>query len=152
MLFRLKTNKVVPTIPTVGFNAEEVQVSGISILMWDLGGQAKIRSLWEHYTQDISGVVFVVDASDKGRLKEGRFGRKGLEKFPSLTLFASRTAHDEMYRILRSPDLSKVKPLLIMANKQDQPSSMSAQEVSVASKQFRFWKPSAHPQFRCVLH
>ena len=38
-------------------------------------------------------------------------------------------AREEISRILSAPGLDKVKPLLIMANKQDQPNAMKAQEV-----------------------
>jgi ADP-ribosylation factor 1/2 len=48
-----------------------VEVGGVSVVMWDLGGQAKIRSLWEHYMKDATGLVFVVDSSDVTRLSEG---------------------------------------------------------------------------------
>ncbi len=36
-----------------------------------MGGQVKLRSLWDKYTQDVNGVIFVVDASDQSRLTEG---------------------------------------------------------------------------------
>jgi GTPase SAR1 family protein len=50
----------------------QVEVGGVSVVMWDLGGQAKIRSLWEHYMKDATGLVFVVDSSDVSRLSEGK--------------------------------------------------------------------------------
>jgi len=35
-----------------------------------VGGQGAIRSVWRHYYQGVSGVVFVVDSSDRQRFKE----------------------------------------------------------------------------------
>ena len=37
------------TIPTIGFNVEEVNYKNLSMTMWDVGGQDKIRRLWSHY-------------------------------------------------------------------------------------------------------
>ena len=31
-----------PTIPTVGFNLEEVTVGGVKLTIWDCGGQEKV--------------------------------------------------------------------------------------------------------------
>ena len=33
------------TIPTVGFNMKKVQKGGVSIKMWDMGGQPRFRSV-----------------------------------------------------------------------------------------------------------
>ncbi|KAG5179694.1 ADP-ribosylation factor, partial [Tribonema minus] len=74
LLYRVQTNgSIVPTKPTIGFNAEQVEIDGVSVVMWDLGGQATIRSLWGHYVKDASGLVFVVDSSDVSRLNEGMY-------------------------------------------------------------------------------
>ena len=35
-----------------GFNVETVDVSGIRLDVWDVGGQDKLRSLWKHYIQN----------------------------------------------------------------------------------------------------
>ena len=32
-----------PTIPTVGFNLEEVTVGGVKLTIWDCGGQEKVN-------------------------------------------------------------------------------------------------------------
>ena len=52
ILYKLKLNENVTTIPTIGFNVEEVTpVKNITFTMWDVGGQEKIRPLWRHYYQ-----------------------------------------------------------------------------------------------------
>ena len=44
--------------------------------MWDLGGQSGLRPYWRCYYQDTNAVIFVVDSSDRERLK---FSREELE-------------------------------------------------------------------------
>ena len=52
ILYKLKLNEQVTTIPTIGFNVEEVTpVKNVTFTMWDVGGQEKIRPLWRHYYQ-----------------------------------------------------------------------------------------------------
>lgn len=52
ILYKLKLNENVTTIPTIGFNVEEVNpVKNVTFTMWDVGGQEKIRPLWRHYYQ-----------------------------------------------------------------------------------------------------
>ena len=43
ILYKLKLNDVVTTIPTIGFNVEEVQFQNLSMTIWDIGGQKTIR-------------------------------------------------------------------------------------------------------------
>ncbi|MPC37332.1 ADP-ribosylation factor-like protein 4A [Portunus trituberculatus] len=45
---------------------------GTSFLIWDVGGQEKIRPLWRSYTRCTDGIVFVVDSVDLERLEEAR--------------------------------------------------------------------------------
>ena len=49
ILFKLKQNEFVQTIPTIGFNVEELEYKNIKFTVWDVGGLHKIRSLWKHY-------------------------------------------------------------------------------------------------------
>ena len=43
ILYKLKLGEVVTTIPTIGFNVEQVDYKNISFTVWDVGGQDKIR-------------------------------------------------------------------------------------------------------------
>ena len=38
ILYKLKLNEVVPSIPTIGFNVETVQYRNIKLIMQDIGG------------------------------------------------------------------------------------------------------------------
>jgi small GTP-binding protein len=56
ILYKLKLNETVSTIPTLGFNVETVTpVKGLEFTVWDVGGQEKLRSLWNYYYQDSCG-------------------------------------------------------------------------------------------------
>jgi len=53
ILYKLKLNQDVTTIPTVGFNVETVTYKNTKFNVWDVGGQDKIRPLWRHYFSGI---------------------------------------------------------------------------------------------------
>ena len=109
VLYKLKLNEVVSTIPTIGFNVETVKPGkNVSFTVWDVGGQDKIRPLWRHYFTGTEGLVFVVDSADKTRFSEAR---------------------DELNWILESEEMMGV-PLVIMANKQDMPNACSPGDVA----------------------
>ena len=65
-------------------------------MVWDVGGQEKVRPLWRPYTRATDAVIFVVDSTDVERLEEAKL---------------------ELHRIMRTPDNVGV-PLLVIANKQ----------------------------------
>ena len=108
LLYRLKVGEIVTTIPTIGFNVETVTAGRNTLTVWDVGGKDKIRPLWRHYFQATSGLIFVVDSSDRERLPE---------------------AKEELDRLLTENELNEV-PVLVFANKQDRPGAMCVNEVS----------------------
>merc|ERR1712099_228399 len=72
VLYRLKLNEVVTTIPTIGFNVETVEYKNLRFTVWDVGGQDKIRPLWRHYYQGTNGLIYVVDSNDRDRVENAR--------------------------------------------------------------------------------
>ncbi|CAM9718866.1 unnamed protein product, partial [Choristocarpus tenellus] len=98
LLYQLCANQAIATIPTVGFNVEEIQLPGCTLVVWDLGGQANLRGLWVHYVKGVSGVIFMLDSSDLVRLRE---------------------AETELATLLASADLEKEAAVLLLANKKD---------------------------------
>ena len=70
MLKLLKIGEVVNSIPTIGFNVEELTYNDISFHMWDIGGQTKIRQLWSHYYDNLDGIMFMIDSNDVSRMEE----------------------------------------------------------------------------------
>ena len=97
ILYKLKLDSDVTTIPTVGFNVETVTYKNTKFNVWDVGGQDKIRPLWRHYFSGTQGLIFVVDSNDPDRLKEAREELK--------TIIENREMKDAL--------------LLVFANKQD---------------------------------
>ena len=97
ILFRLKFDETISTIPTIGFNVETITVAGVTFNVWDVGGQDKLRPLWRHYMRSTDGLIFVVDSADKQRLDEAKV---------------------ELMDLVRCEDMKGV-PILIIANKQD---------------------------------
>lgn len=91
-------------IPTVGFNMRRVQKGGVTLKIWDLGGQARFRTMWERYCRGVSAVVFVIDAADEDRFE---------------------TARVELHDILSRPALAGI-PLLVLANKSDLPGAVKS--------------------------
>lgn len=89
-------------IPTVGFNMRRVQKGGVTLKMWDLGGQARFRTMWERYCRGVSAVVFVIDAADYDRFD---------------------TARLELQDILSRRALDGI-PVLVLANKSDLPGAV----------------------------
>ena len=56
ILYQLKLNEQVTTIPTFGFNVQKVSsCKGLTFTVWDVGGQGKLRDLWKHYYQNTEG-------------------------------------------------------------------------------------------------
>ncbi|XP_070566757.1 ADP-ribosylation factor 3-like [Ptychodera flava] len=109
ILYKVKLNETVTTIPTIGFNVETVKPKkGLEFTVWDVGGQEKIRALWRHYYTGSDGLIFVVDSSDKLRLCE---------------------AKEELFAILESDEMTEGVPVLILANKQDLPGACSPAEI-----------------------
>ncbi|XP_043911403.1 ADP-ribosylation factor-like [Protopterus annectens] len=108
ILYKLKVNETVITVPTIGFNVETVEpVHNISFTVWDVGGQTKIRSLWKHYFMNTDGLIFVLDSADTERFTEARA---------------------ELKMILKDENMQKV-PVLVIANKQDLPGAQSPSEL-----------------------
>ena len=70
ILYKFKLGGVVHTIPTIGFNVEKVHYKNTEFIVWDVGGQDKIRPLWRHYFTNTQGLIFVVDSNDKERVAE----------------------------------------------------------------------------------
>ena len=63
ILYCMKLGQAITnTIPTMGFNIEEIKYKNLTINAFDLGGQNKFRSMWSHYYDGTDAVIFVVDS------------------------------------------------------------------------------------------
>ena len=96
-------------IPTIGFNIECVEYKKMIFSLWDLGGAKETRSFWRFYYEGSQGIIFVFDStSDALRVEEAR---------------------EDLHRLLTEHELWDA-PLLIMANKQDEPRAMAPREIT----------------------
>lgn len=104
VLYRLKFNEFVNTVPTIGSNTERVRLNngtarGISCHLWNVGGQEKLRPLWKSYSRCTDGIAYVVDSVDAEHLDEAK------------------------------AELHKVARLTENQNKQDLPGSLPAADI-----------------------
>jgi len=95
------------TIPTMGFNIEEIQYKNLTFKAWDLGGQARFRQMWHHYYEHTDAVIFVIDSNDRQRFQESK---------------------QELHALLNQEVLRNC-PFLIFANKQDLPEAAELSEI-----------------------
>mmetsp|Transcript_10978 Transcript_10978/g.12053 ORF Transcript_10978/g.12053 Transcript_10978/m.12053 type:complete len:178 (+) Transcript_10978:39-572(+) len=107
VLYRLNLGETVRSIPTIGFNVEEVRYKKLQMQIWDIGGQDKIRPLWRHYYNKVDALIYVVDSSDTDRFDE---------------------AHLELKKVLSVAQL-RGAPVLVFANKQDLPKASPIMEM-----------------------
>jgi len=103
----LPANKIVPT---VGLNVGKLEVDKKSLVLWDLGGQQGLRTIWDKYYRDAHGVIYVVDSADSKRLDECK---------------------KELEVVCANKELEGA-PVLIVANKQDLAEALSVEAVSLA--------------------
>lgn len=83
------------------------KAKGVNFLVWDVGGQEKLRPLWKSYTRCTDGIVFVLDSVDVERMEEAKM---------------------ELIRTVKSPENASV-PILVLANKQDLPGAREPKEL-----------------------
>ncbi|KAL0637987.1 ADP-ribosylation factor, Arf Arf6 [Maublancomyces gigas] len=126
ILYKLKLDQDVTTIPTVGFNVETVTYKNVKFNVWVSSRRmlvAKIRfdlcgvitspvgpSLDPptHGVKRTQGLIFVIDSQDRDRIDEAR---------------------QELHRIIGDREM-KESLLLVFANKQDIPGCMPPSEVT----------------------
>lgn len=95
--------------PTIGMNLAKLSHLGSQVIIWDLGGQVKMRSIWEKYYSEANAVIFVVDSTDRARLKEAKLA------------FDSACDHDTLAHV----------PIVTFANKQDLSCALSPGDLAV---------------------
>ena len=94
--------------PTVGMNLAKIKFKGSQVILWDLGGQVKMRSMWERYYAEANAVIFVVDSADVGRMDEAKLA------------YDAACDHDGLAQV----------PVITFANKQDLPGSLTVSELA----------------------
>jgi ADP-ribosylation factor protein 1 len=105
-LYKLKLGEVVTTIPTVGFNVEEVQYKSARFTITDCG--YKVKASWmDVVSPRTAAMIWVVDSNTVDCLLESIELKETFDRFGK-------------------PDM----PVLIIANKQDLPYARSVAEIA----------------------
>ncbi|CAM9548811.1 unnamed protein product [Hapterophycus canaliculatus] len=112
LIEHIKPNKAstFEATPTVGFQVQEFAKDNLNFTVFDMSGQSRYRTLWEHYFCDVNAIIFVVDSTDRVRMC---------------------VAKEELEEVLRHNEVkTSGMPILVYANKGDLPGSMSPQECA----------------------
>ncbi len=96
-------------VPTTTFHVETIHYQQTPITLWDLGGSEKLRFSWQYYYQGTDGIIFVVDSTNQERLDEAR---------------------EVLNMVLEEKEDLKKRPVLIFANKRDDPSALSVADIT----------------------
>ncbi|EEQ83128.1 hypothetical protein NCER_100058 [Vairimorpha ceranae BRL01] len=96
LLYFMKTGSVQHTVPTIGFNCEQLEIGDLKFQVWDIGGQEVFIKFWHNYIKTSSAIVYLVDIADKQRFAQ---------------------ASNALWTVLK--EVPTHKPLLILANKDD---------------------------------
>ncbi|NXE40364.1 ARL14 protein, partial [Ptilorrhoa leucosticta] len=109
LLYKFRYKDAFLTMPTIGFNVDMIEAGkDFTLTFWDVGGQKKMRELWSNFLEGTDGLLYVVDSSDKRRLEESR---------------------REFELILKNESIKNV-PVVVLANKQDLPGALNAEEIT----------------------
>ncbi|XP_059377663.1 ADP-ribosylation factor-like protein 13B isoform X5 [Carassius carassius] len=93
--------------PTHGCVHTELRVENYLVNILDMGGAPEVRGSWREYYSEAHGIVFVLDSSDRQRMKEVR---------------------EALVVLLKHPRVAG-KPLLVLANKQDKINALLGNEL-----------------------
>ncbi|NWU91605.1 ARL14 protein, partial [Upupa epops] len=109
LLYKFKYNDVFLTCPTIGFNVDMIETQkDFTLTIWDIGGQQKMRAAWCSFVENANALLYVVDSSDKRRLEESK----------------------KEFELILKNELLKRVPVVVLANKQDLPGALNAEEIT----------------------
>lgn len=109
LLYLLKTNKFIQSMPTHQVTSEELQIGNLILTTYDIGGHKQIRRVWADYFPVTNAIVFVIDSCDRFRFVEARA---------------------ELDALLNMELLSNT-PILILANKIDKYGAAGEDEIKL---------------------
>ncbi|KAM7417394.1 hypothetical protein PAMA_017176 [Pampus argenteus] len=93
--------------PTQGCVRNELRVENYLVTLMDVGGSAESRKAWRELCGEAHGIIFVVDSSDRQRIKEVK----------------------EVLADLLKQQRVAGKPILVLANKQDKMNALLGSEL-----------------------
>uniref|UniRef100_A0A3Q2CHD8 ADP-ribosylation factor-like 13A n=1 Tax=Cyprinodon variegatus TaxID=28743 RepID=A0A3Q2CHD8_CYPVA len=103
----LKVPPGVDVGPTQGCIKNELRVENYLVTLLDVGGSVESRGVWRELYGEVHAVIFVVDSSDRQRMKEAR---------------------EVLADLLKQPRVAG-KPILVLANKQDKMNALLGTEL-----------------------
>jgi len=106
-MYRLALGEMVTTIPTIGFNVEDVTVNGTKMIWWDCVGRGHQRVLTRHYFCNTTAVVYMMDGTDTDRRDE---------------------AFDDLMMYLKEDELRECL-WLVLVNKQDLATAQNCADI-----------------------
>ncbi|XP_037116946.1 ADP-ribosylation factor-like protein 13A [Syngnathus acus] len=92
---------------TQGCMRSELRVENYLVTLLDVGGSVESQGAWREYYGEAHGVIFVVDSSDRPRIKEVK---------------------EVLADLLKQPRVAG-KPILVLANKQDKMNALLGSEL-----------------------
>lgn len=101
-----------PTVPTLGFNADVVDLGIAKFSMFDVCGQDTRRTMWPMFFAHAHALIYVVDSNDLSRLYE---------------------SGQEFLKIRKHPQFPDI-PMLVLANKQDESRASTPAQVMRAMR------------------
>ncbi|KAL8444745.1 hypothetical protein Emed_006060 [Eimeria media] len=117
LLHMLKDDRVAQHVPTLHPHSEELIVGKIRFKTFDLGGHETARRIWRDYFAAVDAIVFMVDATDRGRFQEAK------EELTGLGFRRVCVQH-----LLETQELASV-PFVVLGNKIDKPQAASEEEL-----------------------
>eukprot|EP00775_Hariotina_reticulata_P010155 gene10155-10313_t len=114
ILKKLSDEDITTIMPTQGFNIKSLIHDGFKLNVWDIGGQKAIRPYWRNYFDSTDALVYVIDSADRKRIDE---------------------CGVELAQLLEEEKMSGV-PVLVLANKQDLLTALSADDIAEALNLF----------------
>jgi ADP-ribosylation factor-like protein 2 len=109
-LKRIVGENVREVAPTLGFNIKTVVHRGLTVNIWDVGGQKSLRPYWRNYFERTDAMIWVVDSTDILRMSDCRA---------------------ELHDLLKEERLQS-SSLLVFANKQDVGGALSIDDIREA--------------------
>jgi len=114
----IKSKTFVQTEPTVGLNIETIIIKNFEFLIFDVGG--KVRTLWSHYYENLSAIIFAIDSTDRPRLWEIREELKKINQelkyqaIPALIFYNKQDLPEKVIEFSELIDSTGIKEILDM--------------------------------------
>ncbi|RVD92547.1 ADP-ribosylation factor 6 [Tubulinosema ratisbonensis] len=113
ILYKLKDNIELTTVPTIGFNLEECTISNTKLRIWDVGGQEKIRHLWPTYFENTNGLVYVIDINCLEKFDEAIFNFKRITEERNVPVLILLNKKDLVLNDNEGPSLQERENIIL---------------------------------------